>query len=1370
MNYTGTTGNDTINGSISADVIIGLAGNDSLLGNAGNDSLQGDEGNDTLNGGSGNDTLNGGIGNDVYYVDSALDIVIEGLGAGTDTVYSSVTLSSLAANVENGVLQGTSALSLTGNALNNVLTGNSAANTLNGLDGDDQLLGLGGNDNLQGGNGNDTLDGGTGVDTLTGGAGNDLYLVDSTSDRAVEVAGGGVDTVQTSVTLSALFAEVENAQLQGTSALSLTGNALNNVLTGNSAANALSGLDGNDTLQGLTGNDSLVGGNGNDRLEGGDGIDTLVGGEGSDTYVLDATADVINEAGTTGVDTIESSLAQSLASRSTIENLTLTGSSAINGTGNALANVLLGNGAANLLDGGAGNDTLRGGAGVDTLVGGLGDDRYVLTDADANDVITEASNGGTDTIESSAIQQVMAANVENLVLTYGSMHIGVGNALNNVIVDNSAIGLISAEEGNDTIYLNDGDDSGWGAAGHDLIDGGNGNDHLYGDISGTDAPVTTPGNDTLQGGAGNDTMYGGAGNDTYFIDSTGDVVSESVDGTSDDGGIDTVFTTVSYTLGQHIENATMLAGGTAQNLSGNALNNVLVGNSSWNFLGGGAGNDTMIGGAGDDAYSVSDAGDVVIEAANEGDDTVYAEGLDYTLGANLENLILWGNGGVIGTGNALDNAVIGNASANTISGLDGNDMLFGQAGNDLIRGGQGNDVVEGGEGNDTLYGGAGNDTYRVDSSQDVVNESTNGVNDDGGIDTVESTVSYTLGAFVENLTLTGDVSINGRGNALDNVIIGNSEYNFLSGGGGRDTLMGGQGADGYDIANDGIVVVENENEGEDTVVVSDLHSYTLTANVENMVLLNEAYNGYGNNIDNVIVGGFAENRIEGGDGNDTLVGRQGADTLVGGNGDDYLEADDDDDTAIGGAGNDNYVVDSQGDITLEVVDGIDAGGNDTVVASVDWQLGNGFENLTLTGTNSLKGKGNALNNLIRGNTGDNLLDGGVGADTLEGGAGNDIYVLDNAADVVIEAVDGGANDTIVSVNSVSFSDAIESAYLLGAGNNSIEGNAADNRIYGNTGSNVLNGGAGNDVLVGFRDASSLGFALPVAYGVADGADTLNGGAGDDILDGGAGADLLVGGTGSDYYIVDQTGDVVQETDLGVDGGWDTIESSVDFNLSTSTSTAGVEALVLTGEAFRGSGNALNNSITGSDFENYLFGLDGNDTIYAFDGADTVTGGNGDDVIYGDLGDDLLAGAAGNDFLDGGEGNDLVSGSVGHDTYSFSGDFGVDQVSNGSATYTTDIDEIVFTDLTSDQLWLQRAGDDLLITQIDTANSVRVLRWYLNESSKVDRIVTQGDGAVIEAGSVAALVSTMAAFAPQDLSSAQVPTALSTAQNNAWTIA
>ncbi|WP_285720123.1 calcium-binding protein, partial [Pelosinus sp. IPA-1] len=384
-----------------------------------------------------------------------------------------------------------------------------------------------------------------------------------------------------------------------------------------------------------------------------------------------------------------------------------------------------------------------------------------------------------------------------------------------------------------------------------------------------------------------DTMIGGLGNDTYVVDNIGDAVIENAG-----EGIDTVLSSIAYTLGANVENLTLT--GTANiNGVGNDLNNVITGNSGNNVLAGGLGADTMIGGQGNDTYVVDNIGDVIVENAGEGTDTVYSNLASYTLGSNLENLILYGTGNINGIGNGLNNVITGNSSNNVLSGEAGDDIL------------------DGGLGADTMIGGLGNDTYVVDNIGDAVVE-----NAGEGIDTVLSSIAYTLGANVENLTLTGTANINGVGNDLNNVITGNSGNNVLAGGLGADTMIGGQGNDAYVVDDVGDVIVENAGEGTDTVY-SNLTTYTLGANLENLILYGTGnINGTGNEVNNVLTGNS---------GNNTLDGGFGADTM------------------IGGLGNDTYVVDNIGDAVIE-----NAGeGIDTVLSSIAYTLGANVENLTL---------------------------------------------------------------------------------------------------------------------------------------------------------------------------------------------------------------------------------------------------------------------------------------------------------------------------------------------------------------------------------------------------------------------------------------
>lgn len=236
--YVGTEFNDTLSG--------GVSGNDDLNGREGNDTLDGGIGDDRLNGGSGADNMSGGTGNDTYYVDSAADVVSEAGGSGTDVVYASVSYT-LSADIENMIAEGTNAINLTGNGSNNSITGNAAANV---------------------------IDGGAGADRMDGGLGNDTYNVDNAGDVVVD-SGGDADTINTSISYT-LTDTIENMTATGAAAISLTGNAFNNMLTGNAAANAINGGIGIDILNGGAGNDTVNGGDGNDVLTGGAGKDVFL--------------------------------------------------------------------------------------------------------------------------------------------------------------------------------------------------------------------------------------------------------------------------------------------------------------------------------------------------------------------------------------------------------------------------------------------------------------------------------------------------------------------------------------------------------------------------------------------------------------------------------------------------------------------------------------------------------------------------------------------------------------------------------------------------------------------------------------------------------------------------------------------------------------------------------------------------------------------------------------------------------------------------------------------------------------------------------------------------------------------------------------
>ncbi len=508
-----------------------------------------------------------------------------------------------------------------------------------------------------------------------------------------------------------------------------------------------------------------------------------------------------------------------------------------------------------------GNDTLNG----DQMFGGDGNDTYIVDSTRDRAIEQSGSAGGVDTVRSS-VNHALGSNVENLILTGTAYLSGTGNDIANVITGNV---------GSNTLTGNGGDD---------VLDAGAGNDTL----SGGD------GRDTLIGGTGVDKMSGGTGDDTYYVDNVTDQVTE-VDNAAN-GGVDKVFSSVSFTLKSHVENLSLTGTGNIDG-TGNGIDNVIVGNTGNNQLRGGAGNDTltgaagddllygetgadrMTGGSGNDTYFVDNTSDVVIESSdpvNGGIDTVVSS-ISRTLGAYQENLNLIGGVAINGNGNSLNNTLTGNSGANTLRGFEGNDILDGGADTRT-------DTLDGGLGNDVFVLGNGNDT----------------VIDAGGTDTIRSTISRTLMdyGFIERLTLQGTANINGTGNALANTITGNSGDNTLDGGGGQDALAGGLGNDRYILGASADTVTDTG--GIDTIYSTITRSLTNYADIERLILQGGAdINGTGNLLNNSLTGNTGDNTLNGAAGNDVLSGGSGDDVLIGGTGNDTL---------TGGSGKDIFLL------------------------------------------------------------------------------------------------------------------------------------------------------------------------------------------------------------------------------------------------------------------------------------------------------------------------------------------------------------------------------------------------------------------------------------------------------------------------------
>jgi Ca2+-binding RTX toxin-like protein len=798
-----------------------------------------------------------------------------------DTLYTDSSIV-LPAHVHNLTGTGTADLTLTGNALDNVITAN---------------------------DGNDTLVAGTGVATLVGGAGNDTFVINNVHDVIVERPGAGIDTVLTSVSY-VLPANVRNLTGTGSADLTLQGNDLGNVITAN---------DGNDTLVAGT------------------GIATLVGGVGNDTFVVNSTADVV-QAKTGGVNTILTSA--SFTASANVRTLTGTGNADITLTGNDLNDVITAN---------DGNDTLIAGSGIATLVGGQGNDTFVIDNA--NDMIVEGVNCGNNTVITS-VSYVLPANVQNITGTGNADLTLQGNDLGNVITANS-------------------------------------------------------GNDTLIAGSGPAFLIGGAGNDTFVVNNVADVVQAKT------GGINTVQTSVSYVASANVKILTG-TGNADITLTGNDLANVITANSGNDTLVAGSGGATLVGGSGNDTFVVNNINDVIVESPNAGIDSVLTS-VDYVLPANVQN--------ITGTGTA-DLTLTGNGMTNVITANDGNDTLIA------------------GSGIATLVGGAGNDTFVINNIHDVIVE-----NPKSGIDTVKTSVSYTLSANLQNLAGTGTANLALTGNDLANVITANGGNDTLTGGIGNDTLIGGVGGDTY---------VYSLGDGLDTIVAGS---------GKNTIRF-----GQGLSLQNAVI------RLTNADGTPYQVTADGKSGYVHGaipaTGTLTLTAHvailDGHGVAQGDQGMTFTVtVDSQGNLispvgAFQFADGSSASFTDMLVKS-EAIHGDESKGEIITGRNddaiyagphTLDVRAGSGNDTIHAGSHGTLAYGGGGNDYFIGGEGNDTFVGGWGTDVM----QGGKG-------SDSLSDANGAAVMLGGhGSDTITGGAFRDFIAGGAGNDDITTGGGANVI------------------------------------------------------------------------------------------------------------------------------------------------------------------------------------------------------------------------------------------------------------------------------------------------------------------
>ncbi|MEZ0172253.1 peroxidase family protein [Microvirga sp. TS319] len=1011
-------------------------------------------------------------------------------------------------------------------------------------------------------------------------------------------------------------------------------------------------------------------------------------------------------------------------------------SPSLNGT--AQDDIILGLGGNDVLNGNAGNDILLGGAGNDTLNGGAGNDTYSFGLADGNDTINEGSNSGTaDRIVIMAGGAALTGlnvsdsdtgtNAGNLVIDFNGQRITVaghfsgtnvqtgvelinfdnatyeGYALGNgdyvvskedpagpvfgllprtIDLSGSTVNnLVAGESGAETII---------GGAGNDLIFGSGGNNELNGG-AGADLLVAGSGNDQLDGGTGADVMVGGAGNDTYVVDNAGDAVVEAAN-----GGTDEVQTTLgAYTLGANVENLTYTGGG-AFTGTGNALNNTITGGTGADTLlgmegndrlDGGAGADTMEGGVGNDTYIVDNAGDVVVEAANAGTDTVQAS-VSYTLRANVENLTLTGNTAINGTGNELANTITGNGAANQLFGGGGNDILNGGGGNDVLDGGSGDDTLDGGSGDDTIIGGAGNDTINLGG---------------GGNDVI----AYTAPGFGADVINTFDANAQGGQDRIDLSTLGITAATFTARvgiaavGGTNNTLLTIRDANGAEIGTIRLNGVAPSAIDQSDFVLAPAAATTITGTTGNNTL-----NG-GNNND--LIDALAGNdMVNGNGGNDTLIGGLGNDTLNGGTGDDTIIWNA---NAVGGTtdGRDYVNGGTEGGLgDTFVINGNASAETYSIFTRAAWDALPGNNLSSLRGDTEIVITRNGTNNAaiiaelvdieeIRINGNEPTATGTIGGDTIN--IVGDFSGTSLRPNTI--TIDGNAGDDTVDISALTSSHRI--VFRSNGGNDTIVGTLRPQDVIelpagAVPGDYEITTGE-NGVTTMTRDGHSICFTsvggLP-QFGSGN--------------DDGEGEDDDVSNPGNDDGQVvtpgddSGSGDDDEEDDdsCGHDGegagpgdnrgGTTPPVTQPDTSVGAPIAgTNGTEVLVGTarGETIMaldgndnvvaGAGNDIVNGGAGNDF---LSGEAGRDVMFGGDGDDTMLGGDDADMLYGEAGNDRIFGDAGDDMIDAGAGNDTVYGGAGNDTIVASVNDGNDVYYGDDMTGGTGIDTLDMSAITA----------------------------------------------------------------------------------------
>ncbi|NJC39794.1 Ca2+-binding RTX toxin-like protein [Brevundimonas alba] len=1095
----------------------------------------------------GNQILNGGTGQDtlIYLADTQGVDVQLGLNGGNGRATGAAIGTDTITDFEN----------VWGGAGNDVLRGNQADNHLLGGGGDDRIIhySLGGD--------HDVYDGGAGIDTadFRGYVGVTIDLLDNSRNST----GSGAGFSNFDLTLIS----IEN----------LIGTNLADNLYGNDADNTFMTVEWAVGQAKTTTRDVVDGRGGNDTVSFAD-REGPIHSSGISAYRLD------NQPGGTVIGAL---------SMTSVENW----------IGSRFGDSLSGTNVANRIDGAAGNDELWGYGGDDILIGGDGVDQF-----DGGDGWDMAVIGGTVavTVDMNAARDSSGwvtwsgerfRSIEAVVGGSGADRF-TGSTGDDYLDGASGANIISGGAGNDRLFgqgtLNGGDgadvikgsltasgvmhgDAGddlisgqgslFGDAGNDTIDGATGADVLDGG-DGADILRGGAGDDSLNGGAGIDRLEGGDGRDTVIFGASATAVAVDLAAGTARGadGLADILVSIENASGG-AGNDTLSGSAEANTLNGGAGNDALTGLGGSDILQGSVGDDGLDGGAGDDTLTGGAGADTL--NGGDGMDTATFNGLrsGYVISTSAGVTTVSGPDGV-DTLRGVERLQFsdgfftpeGAPFPTTVNGTAGADVLVGTTGVNNITAGAGDDTITGLQGNDTIDGGAGIDTAVFAGLRSAYTVSTVGatttVSGPDGVDTLTTVERLRF----DDMTLVvgaGGGQYLGGTNAAE-TLAGAGFADEIEGFGGSDTLNGGDGDDvlrggaGVDVLNGGAGIDTADYSTAAGAVNAQLNANRSTndgdggtdtfTGVENLT---------GSAFNDTLIGDGGANVLRGGLGSDTLLGLAGNDVLWGGSG--ALNA------LQGGLGDDTYVLEAA-DSVFEAA----GEGTDTVDARIGtYVLAVNVENLIFGGVGNFTGTGNAAANVMTGGAGDDVLRGRGGADVMNGGSGTDTadYTLAAAATVIRLDLqratnDGdGATDTFTSVENA-----------IGSNYNDV--------IYGDANANVIQGGIGSDVLVG--------------------------GGGNDILMGGSGGvnNQLQGGTGDDLYILDAFDTIVELAGEGID--------TVQARVGSYTLGNNVENLFYTGPgSFVGSGNALNNTITGGALDDILRGGGGNDTINGGLGSDEL---------------------------------------------------------------------------------------------------------------------------------------------------------------------